>query len=258
MKSINKAITILESFIDKSDGLSLSEIARSTKINISTACVIAAALTKRGYLRQDGKRGRYHLGTRLLAFSDGVKMSNRLRNIALPYLENLSRKVNESIILCILEGDNVVILERIQSSQELTVTTRSKTTIHSTAVGKAILSGMPQEELDRFLSNIQLTRDTPNTITDIAKLKKQILKAKQDVYATDDQEKNIGVRGIAVPIFYKSGKIAGSVGVIGPSIRLDNKKMAEIIGLIKNCGYEISTALGYRDQEGVPHLEAKI
>lgn len=250
MKSLQKSIDILELFLDNEVEISLSDLSKLSGFNKSTVNRIASTLVKRGYLKQRDKRGKYSLGMKFLDFSGVIKNRIRVRDVAIPYLMNLSRLVNESVIMAIWDGREAVITETFHANQALKVVPDEGSTIplHCTASGKIILANMADEELKRYYNNKSLERHTPNTITALNDLKKHIIVVKQEGIAFDDEEFAVGVRGVSAAIINAEGHVIGSAGVVGPSVRLTRDKMRESIPDVKSCALEISRGVGWKGE----------
>ena len=156
--------------------------------------------------------------------------------------------VSESVIMAIWDGREAVITETFHATQSLKVVPDEGTKIplHCTSSGKIILANMTDEEFERYYESKGLEFHTPNTITDINYLKKHITIVKQDGVGFDDEEYALGVRSLSAAIKNAEGRVLGSIGIIGPSVRLTRTKMKENIPLVKGCALEISREHGWK------------
>jgi IclR family KDG regulon transcriptional repressor len=249
-KLIDKTLNILEVFISNQTEYSLIEIARLTGLNITTANRIILKLVKRGYLEQLQPRGKYSLGMKFLDFSGIIKYRIQIVHDSLPFLTILSKKVNESAMLTLKKGPQTLVISTVATNHVLRtdVEEGGKFPLYCTGVGKAVLSSMNDEELEKYYKNNEIIGYTPKTITDFSDLKKNLLKAKEEGFAFDVDERIIGVSNIASVIRNDKGEVIGSVGVLGPSVRLTLKKIREIAPYVKDCAQEISRAIGYRGE----------
>jgi DNA-binding IclR family transcriptional regulator len=250
MKTLNKAFDILELFLDHSSELSLAEMANLSRLNKTTICRIASTMVKRGYLKQQRKRGKYSLGTKYLDFSGIIKNGMRIRDTALPYLEELSRALKESVILVLWDGREAVLHEIFHARHALKVAPDEGTRmpLHSTASGKIILAYLKDEDLQKIFKGTKLEIFTANTIIDINDLKKHLSRIRQEGIAYDDEEYSKGVRGVSAALRDSQGAIVGTIGAIGPSVRLTRARMRKTVPVIKSCALEISRELGYRGE----------
>jgi IclR family transcriptional regulator, KDG regulon repressor len=231
-------------FLDHGEGLTLDEMARLSGMAKPTVRRIAKSLVECGLLRQPKKRGKYSLGMKLLDFAKAVKTNNVMIDIAMPRLINLSRNVEETVAMALWDGENAVICQSIHPKHPLKVTSNEGTIpgLHYTSLGKAILAELPDEDLQHYCKD-ELERRTPNTLTEFNDLKLNLLMAKQEGVLIDDEEFAIGVRGLGAAIKESDGKVVGSIGIMGPSVRLTRERIREYIPMVKACADGISEEL---------------
>jgi IclR family transcriptional regulator, KDG regulon repressor len=247
MDAINKAFEILDVFYNTENDLSITELAKLAKISTSTSHRIVSILVKRGYIEQNQKRGKYCLSAQKLVFlSKIVRNRLQIRNIALPYLKELSQTVNEAALMSLRRGKIVYVVEVVNSDRLLNITPDSSTfDLYSTGIGKVFLANMSEIDLDEYLSGIVLKPRTPNTITSIDELKKQLNVITKEGISFDDEEQEMGLRMVAAPVFDWDQNVAAAIGVLGPSTRISRQTMMEISPLVKQYSLKISKALGY-------------
>jgi DNA-binding IclR family transcriptional regulator len=252
MKSLAKALGILDLFLDNQGEMALSQIAKLSGLNKSTVSRIVSTLVKHGYLKQKEKRGNYSLGTIYLNFSGVVKEKLQLRSIAIPYLTKLSKQVHESIMIAYGDGKEEVFTETFHDTSRpdnvLRIVPEEGTgmPLHSTSLGKVLLANMPDEELEKYFNSKPRKYFTPNTITNINDMKNHLMSAKQEGIAFDDEEFSIGVRGVGAGLRDSEGKIVGAIAVVAPAVRLTRARMRELASDVKSCAMEISRELGFR------------
>jgi len=248
MKTVKKTIDILEVFLDRGNAVSISELVEITGQNASTVHGILQELLQSGYIRQQQKRGKYSLGLKFLSFSDTIHKILATEDIVNPYLLDLNRELNETVNLAIRNGRSAVNIAIMHSTHELRVVSNEKvgTPLYCTGVGKVLLAGMANNELAKYLKSGKLTAFTPKTITDKEILKKQILNIREAGIAEDDEEYEIGVKNVAVPVKDHNGNTAAAIGIVGPSVRLTRKRIREISPIMKSYSGRISAAMGYR------------
>ncbi|MFQ5996892.1 MAG: IclR family transcriptional regulator [Dehalococcoidales bacterium] len=251
MERLEKALDVLEIFLQHEGELRISQLASLSGLNVSTAYRLASTLVKRGYLSRQQKRGKYSLGLKLLGFSSAIKKKVKVRDAALPFLEKLNAATGEAVNLAILDSSEAVYIEHLESHSYLLrmfTEVGNRVSLHCTGVGKTFLANMREEELQRYLNCYGLPQCTSKTITDTGKLKNELLIAKRDGIAEDDEETELGVRCIASPVKDGNGNVVAAVSISGPSARLNSDRVRELKLLVKNCGLEISQAIGYRGE----------
>jgi len=250
MKTIEKAIDILEVFLRQKDEIGLVGLANLSGLNVSTAHRIASTLVKRGYLNQQQRGERYSLSPKLLQFSNIIRKRIKIRDVALPYLYKLNKIIDENANLAILSADGAVFIESVESSRSLRLFLQvgAIEPLHCCAVGKVFLAHMQDKELERFLNRKGLPRYTENTISDVSKLKQELSIIKQEGIAIDNEEFVLGAKCVGTPIKDVNGNVVAAVSISGPSARLNDGRVQELKSLVKSCGLEISRAIGYRSE----------
>lgn len=253
MKSLNKALDILEVLVDLGGGeIRLSELAQLTGLNKATVSRIVSALVKRGYMSQVERRGKYVLGEKFLNFSTVIRQKNQIKDIALPYLVKLNQLVKESVALFSLDGEKAVFVEEVHSKYPLRLPPDASgmPPLYCTAIGKILLASKPARELEEYFHQTEVKAYTPNTITDFNRMKSHLMTITREGVAYDDEELYPGFRSVAVGIRDAEERLVAGIGIEGPSARLTLAVMKEIAPDIKHCAMEISMNLGYRNNKG--------
>lgn len=144
-------------------------------------------------------------------------------------MRELSNRLNESCSAAVLADEDVVYVARVAGQRILSVALHVGTRLPAicTAMGRVLLSGLSQEELERFLARARIEARTPKTITDRAQLAREIALIRNKGYATMDEELEIGLRSIAVPIRDRSGAIVAAINVSTQSARFSVSGMEE-------------------------------
>lgn len=247
MKSVDRVIDVLEVFLNTQKGAGIVELATRSGTNVSTSYRIASTLVKRGYLIQPLKRGKYYLTPKLLRFSSVIKMSNKVREVAHPFLLELNGETKESVNLAILEGNDAIYIDQIETSYNLRLFTQvgRSVPLHCTGVGKVFLANMADDELKSHINSQNLIRYTPNTITEIEQLENELALVRRDDIATDDEERERGVKCVAAPVKSINGYTVACVSISGPSARIDGAIELFLKSAVKDCALKISQKLGY-------------
>jgi DNA-binding IclR family transcriptional regulator len=251
MKSLVKALDIVELFLNSEDELALAEIARLSGMSKATVSRIVQTLVSRGYLKQKERRGKYSLGTIYFEFSGLIKSRTRLRNIAVPHMMRLSQTAKESVMIAYYNGRNSIYTESFHETAKTGNMLRIvpdegvSLSLYNTSLGKILLANMSENELDKYLDSKVLVPNTPNTITNKQELKKQLTQIKKDGIAYEDEEYSPGVRAIGAGIKDAEGNTVGAITVIAPSIRLDRARMKELEPVVRDYAQKISRDLGY-------------
>jgi len=245
--AVERALGILEAVSRRSGGLSNSEISRKLAIPKSSASYILRALERRGYLHRSSEDGKYRLGLKILDLGHGVAMGLDLREVARPILQDLVRRVNLTAHLAILENGEAVYIERVEAPGFIQMNTwvGRRMYIHATSIGKALAAGLSHEELHAILAGHGLVKRTPKTITQHARLLKELEHVRARGYAMDDEENSIGVRCIGAPIYNAEGRVEAALGVSGTVAMVNSETLPRFIEAVKDAARRISAKLGY-------------
>lgn len=247
---VMKVLKILEALHSNPSGLQLREIARLTAINKSTAYRFLAHLEGEGYLYRDDS-GAYMIGPKLSRLGSGTNLEESLRKIARPILQRLWLATGETVNLAVLDGQEILYLDVIESSHNFRFASQNgaRRPLYCTALGKAMLAWLPEEEAGELLSSFTFERLTPHTLIQPARLKKDLAKSRSQGYALDDEEAVLGARCIAAPIFDGNSKVMGATSVSGPVTRITAGKVPALAALAKEASQVISRKLGYQPKQ---------
>jgi len=244
INSAEKTMKILELLAEKGE-LSVAEAAKHLDLNRSTCHRFLVTLRELGYVVQN-TLSHYRLSFRI--FELGNKVADRLevRQIAHPYMKELFNLFNETVNLGYWDNNEIIHLEKINSSEILRIDPGigSKVPAYCTGLGKAILPFLPDEDLNTFLKSVPLKAMTPNTITKKEKLVQELEKIREQGFATDREELCIGLRCVASPVFNYTNYPSYSVSVAGPSSRMTKEKIAVIKEEVRRICRELSKNLG--------------
>jgi DNA-binding IclR family transcriptional regulator len=191
--------------------------------------------------------GKFRLGLKLFDLGNRAIDQYDLRDRAQPHLRRLVAETEETAHLCILEGAHVIYIDKIEPSRSVRMITRigASNPVHCTAVGKAILSFLPEERIADVLRRIRFERCTHRTIATVEALRAEIEKTHRRGYAVDDEELEEGLRCIAVPLLDAHKFPVAAVSVSGPSFRVTAQKLPAIANHLLQCVRGISADMGF-------------
>jgi IclR family KDG regulon transcriptional repressor len=246
VKSVGKVLDILECLGAVRRPISVSEVARETGINVSTAHRLLQTLARRGYIEQRAETRNYALGPRLLELGSAYAGNQDVLRAALPHLEALRDQVHETIHLGILNEGDVVEICNASGSQAVSVSLKAgrRDPAHCTAIGKVLLAALPAAELDRFFERGPLVRATPKSLTSRARLMKEIERARVNGYALDDGELAEELCCVGVPITGPSGRAVAGISIAMPKMRFKPHRLAGWVRLLNETSRRIAAALG--------------
>lgn len=246
LNSVNNALRILEAFTLERPEMSVSELSRLLGISRSAAFRLLVTLELRGFISQDPVSGRYRLGVKLVHLGGLVRRQLTLTKEARPYLEALSRECEETTHLAILDRDEVIFIDKVESQRPVRMGSYigARMPAYCTATGKALLAYQPQGELERYLQSVELRALTQNTITDRHALAAHLAAVRAQGYAVDRGESEEGLMCVAAPVLGPRGAVVAAVSVSGPMVRLEPRE-TELAGKVKQTAAAIAAAMGY-------------
>src|SRR5712692_2627783 len=246
---VGKVLRILEALDSSPSGLQLRQIAQQTGVHKSTAYRFVAHLESEGYLYRDDA-GAYIVGPKLARLGMGIPYHATLRKLSRPMLLDVWKTTGETVNLGVVDGKDTLYLDVLESAHEfrLVSETGMRRPLNCTALGKAILAYLPAEEKEDVFSLLSFERFTRHTIPDLAHLKKELAKVRQQGYALDEQETVLGARCVAAPIQDQSGKVAAAISVSGPTTRITRERIQCIVGTVKEGARAVSELLGYSER----------
>jgi len=247
IKSIEKALDLLELLSNNKKEMSITEIGTELHMGFSTVYRILTTLKCHGYVVQNQQTSKYTLGIKLFVLGCKVQSAINLVETVTPFLQKLSQKTNESINFAILEGREAVCLSKIESSEVLRTDIKigERLPSHCTAIGKALLAFLPERKFTMLYGkdNKKLHTFTPNSIYSVMELKKCLKKIKKDGYAIDKEEFKIGINCLGVPIINNEGKSIAGISITGPSSRFNLSEMKKLKNTLISISKDISNQL---------------
>ena len=245
---LHHIVAILDCFSANQPELGVREVARLANVSSSTAGRLMAEMKQIGILQQNSNTRGYSLGSKLLAWS-GVYMDTLdLRSVALPYMEDLRRSTSETVTLYLLDGNERLCVERMESRQGVRMVSRvgQRLALYAGSAGKAILAFLTEEQLNTILNSSNMKAFTANTIIDIAALRSELEKIKQQGYSVSHGEWILEASGVAAPILRKGGEVVGALSISGPSSRFTPEKIQEYADQIVLAAGQISRYFGFQ------------
>jgi DNA-binding IclR family transcriptional regulator len=235
------AIDVLVALSVSIDGpWQVRQLARTLGVPNSTLRRIVLTLEAKGMVRR-GEGGGYVLGDGVSRLGRPYRLT-RLVNQAEPLLSELNRQTNESVNLALYQDDAMLIVKTLESPASLrTVSWEGRRDrLHASALGKAYLAALPQDELDVILARLPLTAETMRTIVTPASLRDELARTRTRGYAIDDEETLAGVRCVAAAIVGANGRVVGAVSVSAPSVRFPLEGTVGAGTAVRNAAAAIS------------------
>ena len=247
IKSLEKAIDLLELLSDNKKEIGITEINRELHMGLSTIHRILATFKYRGYIVQNRQTSKYMLGTKLFILGSKVQNTTNLIKVVTPFLQRLSQNTNETINFAILEGREAIYIFKIESKETLKagIEVGTKVEAHCASLGKVLLAFLPEQEFRMLYpnNNEKLSTFTPKSISSVEELKKCLKKIKKQGYAIDEEEFKIGVNCLGVPIINNEGKAIASISISGPVSRFNLFEIEKVKNTLIVISQDISKEL---------------
>ncbi|MFB4301198.1 IclR family transcriptional regulator [Actinomadura sp. NTSP31] len=241
VRSLERAFELLEHLADAGGEMALSELTEVSGLPMPTIYRLMRTLVNHGYVRQEPSK-RYALGPRLIRLGEGA---NRLLGTwARPVLSQLVDEVGETANMAVLEGDEAVYVAQVPSKHSMRMFTEVGRRVqpHCTGVGKALLSQLPDARVREILGRTGMDAHTPNTFTDQDALLSELRRIRERGYAVDDEEQEIGVRCVAVPL--PGAPALTALSVSGPSARMTREAVADVVPVMRDAAERFAKELG--------------
>lgn len=252
IKSTVKTLRVLRLFSMEKTVWSVQDMAKELGYHKSSIQRIVTTLEAEGFLaRVSEGKALYRLGPVILFLGNLAEMSTDLRSIAQPVMNKLVEAVQETAYLCVADGFRSLYVEKVECSQSVRIVhaVGKRNPLYCTGVGKILLSGMSDEDIEKMIAERGLKAYTSTTITDRERLLEEIEKVRSSGVAEDHEELDTGVRCIAAPIFNRDGKIVAALSVSGPVQRFTPERMSHFEKELRAAAGEISFKLGYWPKE---------
>jgi IclR family transcriptional regulator, pca regulon regulatory protein len=252
-QSLERGLSILSAFRSGRPLLGVSEIGREIGLGRSTTHRYVATLATLGYLQQDIATKKYRLGPRVLDLGFSAINSMELRELAAPHLRRLSDETGYTVNMAILDGLDIVYVERCRSTQagqreiDLNLHVGARLPAYCTSLGKVLLAWLPPQEQSAALDEVDFSRRGPNTITSRSALTAELARVRVAGFAINNEELAYGLRSIAAPILDHQDAAAAAINLAVHSsmVSIDDLS-ARLSETVRRAAADISAHLGYR------------
>jgi IclR family pca regulon transcriptional regulator len=245
MTSLARGLLVIQSFTPQHPQMTISQL--SVKTGLSRAAVRRClyTLTKLGFAAaEDGSR--YALSPRMLTLSNTYSSSNPLSTAAQPILERMSAAYRESFSVGTLDGDDILYVARttVQRVMAVDLQIGSRLPAYCTSMGRVLLAHLPAEQLEQYLARVVLTPHTSRTVNSTEKLSLILRNVRRNGYALVDQEYEVGLRSLAVPVYAPSGRVVATINLSGSAPRMPVYEMqTRYLPVLRSAASELGTFL---------------
>jgi IclR family pca regulon transcriptional regulator len=238
--SLGKGLAVMEILAAHPAGMTLTEMAAKADMTRAGARRFLLTLVDSGYAIQQDRR--FLLSPRLLSMARTWLQGSSLWSFAEPFLREAAARFNESSSAAVLSGEDIVYVARIPGRHILSVALHIGTRLPAwcTSMGRVLLSDLPASELRAFLASANIVAHTPKSITDLSALENEIGRVARQGFAIVDEELELGLRSIAVPVRDRLGKIVAAINISTQSSRFSPEEMQmQILPTLQDCAHAI-------------------
>lgn len=243
---IERMITLLDALANYPDPVSLKELSKVTGLHPSTAHRILNDMVAKRFVDRS-EPGNYRLGMRLLELGNIVKSRLNVREASLDFMRELHRKTQQTVNLSVRQGDEIVYIDRAfseRSGMQVVRAIGGRAPLHLTSTGKLFLSVDDPKLVRAYATRTGLAGHNKNSITDLAKLERDLSLVRARGYARDNEELELGVRCMAAGIRDDSGRLIAGLSISAPADRLQEEWLEELTLTVN----KISAVLGYQPE----------
>lgn len=245
---IGKALSLLVLLGDEPRGASAAELARRSDLPFSTAYRLLGSLTRDGFVDYEPEGRRYHLGLRVFQLGQRVSNHHGFAGTARPVLQRVTEGTGEATILSVRDQHRYLTVNKVDGPQMFRVTSDPGHLgqLHTTAVGKVLVAFAPEEEREALLAELELTPLTEHSITDREAFRAEIDRVRHQGFALMDEENEIGMRAIAVPVLAGHGGVLAALATAAPVFRMSVEQLQGAAPLLRDAAGELAARLPAR------------
>lgn len=246
VQSIDRAFDIIELLSVEPRGLTMTEIGLKVDLHKSTVHRLLSSMRERGYIEKSQETGNYRLGLGFIELASLYLNNLELKTEAQPFLHRLTKNTGQTAFLAIRDGSEVVYIDKVETYNSLRrykIIGRRRP-LHATSLGKALLSGMKDEEIEKLYSEKPFEKLTNKTLLSFAALMKEIHQIRKQGWSIDDEENEIGTRCVGAPIFDYRDRVIASLSLAWDITTHPNLTWEDMSDHVITCAYNISVKMG--------------
>lgn len=244
---LHKTLDILETIREARAGLGLADLARALNLPKPTAYRILSTLESRGCVARN-EAAHYQMTRKFFELQSTDFDEQILARTALPMMERLVRTCRETVNLGILDAGEVVVIGTVESPQSIRMSSKvgNRRYLHSTALGKVMLSGLSEKEVQRLIRLKGLPRLTPRTLVTRSAVLAEINQVRKQGFALDNEENELDGRCLGAPILGQGGRIVAALSISAPLFRMDLARAHSLVPALTEACRAISRAITQR------------
>ncbi|MBD1538125.1 IclR family transcriptional regulator [Arthrobacter sp. S13_S34] len=245
---VGKALGLLVLLGDEPRGASAAEISRRAELPFSTTYRLLGSLTRDGFVDYEPDGRRYHLGLRIFQLGQRVSNHHGFAGTAMPVLRRVTEQTGEATILSVRDGHHHLTVNKVDGPQMFRVTSDPGHlgSLSTTAVGKVLVAFAEDAERERLLEDLPLDQLTEKSIADRDAFRAEVEKVRRQGYAVMDEENEMGMRAVAVPLLNTQGHAFASLATAVPVFRMGMGELEACVPLLQEAAAELAARLPQR------------
>ena len=242
---VGKALGLLVLLGDEPRGASAAELSRRAELPFSTTYRLLGSLTRDGFVDYEPDGRRYHLGLRIFQLGQRVSNHHGFAGTALPILRRVTEETGEATILSVRDGNHHLTVNKVDGPQTFRVTSDPGHlgALHTTSVGKALVAFADDATRGQLIDELELEPLTEFSITDREAFRAEIELVRRRGYALMDEENELGMRAVAVPVFNSQGHAFAALATAVPVFRMSVEALVALVPLLQSAAAELSARL---------------
>lgn len=252
VQSLLRALSLLDALAENDDGQSLSAVAKTVGLPLSSAHRLLTTLQRKRFVRFDPAAMTWRVGVQAFIVGAGFARSRELAPIAMPFMRQLMERTGETVNLYVPNEGHAICISQVQSRQVIRAISRpgGSVPLHRSAAGKAILARMPEFEVDELLGEHAPPNAERLSAPERRKLCSELREIRSRGYAFDDEQVAAGLRCIASSIADENGSAPGAVSIAGPVMRLTDQRLPRLAELVVAAGEAMTREFGGTRRSG--------
>ena len=245
VQTLDRALHLLR-LIAEQDGLPLSELSQQLDIPAPTAYRLLSTLQAHGVASFDEASQHWLVGVETFRMGSAFLHRTRVADMGRHLMQELMEACGETVNLAIEQDGDVVFVSQVESAEPIRAFFRPGTRgdIHASGIGKALLAEFSDRRVRTIADSKGLQQFTEHTLTNIEALRTELATIREQGWSVDNEEKNLGMRCVAAPIYNEFGEAIAGVSVSGPTVRITQNKIAEFGPQVKDCAMQITESIG--------------
>ena len=247
-QSLTRALTLLERLAEAPMGMNLTDLCYQLGMPVATVHRLLSTFEELDFVEQDSEKGLWFIGLKAFTVGNAFLKRRDVVTMARPHMHSLVEQCGETVNLGVIDDGEVVFISQVESQEVMRMIVRlgSRSPIHASGVGKAMLASMSEQQVAHILERRGLPRYSDQTIVNPALLRDELEQIRRRGYALDDEEHAVGLRCVATAIFDENEKALAAISLSGPKARIIDSRLSELGSAISHTADEITQVLGGR------------